>query len=59
VRSLHALHELEGAGYADLVNVSTGFGGKRGPMGNVIAPGWRDAGLPVETTPSTWTGPGA
>ena len=54
IRSLNACRELEAAGYQHLVNVSGGFGGKRGPMGNIVAAGWHDAGLPVETTPSTY-----
>jgi rhodanese-related sulfurtransferase len=54
VRSLNACKALEGAGYTKLVNVSTGFGGKRDPSGRVVAAGWRDAGLPVETTRSTY-----
>ncbi|MHC5211204.1 MAG: rhodanese-like domain-containing protein [Planctomycetota bacterium] len=54
IRSMNACKELEAAGYSKLVNVSGGFGGKRGPMGNVVAAGWHDAGLPVETTRSTY-----
>jgi rhodanese-related sulfurtransferase len=54
IRSMNACKELEAAGYGRLVNVSGGFGGKRGPMGNVVAPGWQDAGLPVDTSRSTY-----
>ncbi len=48
VRSLHACKALEQAGYADLVNITTGFGGKRDPSGRVISPGWRDSNLPTD-----------
>jgi rhodanese-related sulfurtransferase len=54
VRSLNALRALEGAGYADLVNVDTGWGGKRDPSGRIVAPGWKDAGLPVSSEKSTY-----
>ena len=55
VRSMNACRELEGAGFQNLVNVDGGFGGKRDPMGQLATPGWRDAGLPVETARSTWS----
>jgi rhodanese-related sulfurtransferase len=48
-RSQRAAEILEAAGYADLCNVQGGFGGARDAGGRVVAPGWRDAGLPVET----------
>jgi hypothetical protein len=51
---MNACRELEAAGYKKLVNVAGGFGGKRGPMGDIVAPGWSDAGLPVEATRSTY-----
>lgn len=54
VRSMNACKALEAAGWTRLVNVSSGFGGKRDPTGRVVVPGWRDAGLPVETTRSTY-----
>ena len=54
VRSLNACKALEAAGFGKLVNVSTGFGGKRDPTGRIVAAGWRDAGLPVESTRSTY-----
>jgi hypothetical protein len=53
-RSLSALRALESAGYTDLVNVETGWGGKRDPTGRVVAPGWKDAGLPVGNEKSTY-----
>src|SRR6266852_6979588 len=46
-RSQRACEMLEGAGYTDLTNVRGGFGGARDASGQVIVPGWRDAGLPV------------
>ena len=54
VRSLNALRALEAAGYGDLVNVSTGWGGKRDPSGRIVEPGWKDAGLPVASERSTY-----
>ena len=55
VRSMNACKALEAAGWTKLVNVSSGFGGKRDPTGRVVVPGWRDAGLPVETSRSTYS----
>ncbi len=46
-RSQRACEILEEAGFADLTNVRGGFGGARDRSGQVIVPGWRDAGLPV------------
>ncbi len=46
-RSQRACEMLEEAGYADLTNVVGGFGGQRDGSGQVVVPGWRDAGLPV------------
>jgi rhodanese-related sulfurtransferase len=48
MRSQHACELLAGAGYTDVTNVRGGFGGGRDPSGRIV-PGWRDAGLPVET----------
>jgi rhodanese-related sulfurtransferase len=48
-RSMRACEMLEDAGYADLTNVTGGFGGQRDQSGAVVAPGWRDSGLPVST----------
>ncbi len=48
-RSQRACEMLEAAGYADLTNVRGGFGGARDAGGQVVVPGWRDAGLPVTT----------
>jgi hypothetical protein len=46
-RSQRACEMLETAGYTDLTNVRGGFGGARDAGGQVVVPGWRDAGLPV------------
>jgi len=48
-RSQHGAELLVGAGYRDVSNVGGGFGGARDDTGRVVTPGWRDAGLPVET----------
>lgn len=48
-RSQRACEMLESAGYLDLTNVRGGFGGARDASGQVVVPGWRDAGLPVST----------
>ncbi len=44
-RSQRACELLAAAGWTDLANVQGGFGGAPG------VPGWRDAGLPVDTGP--------
>jgi rhodanese-related sulfurtransferase len=46
-RSQRACELLESAGFTDLTNVRGGFGGARDQSGQVVVPGWRDAGLPV------------
>ncbi|HEX2228127.1 MAG TPA: rhodanese-like domain-containing protein [Candidatus Binatia bacterium] len=38
---------LQGAGYQQIANVLGGFGGIRDPLGNMVAPGWANSGLPV------------
>ena len=48
-RSQHACELLAQAGWTDVTNVHGGFGGARDRLGRVVVPGWRDAGLPVET----------
>jgi rhodanese-related sulfurtransferase len=48
-RSQRACEMLEDAGYSDLTNVVGGFGGQRDSAGQVVVPGWKDAGLPVTT----------
>ena len=52
VRSQHACELLRDAGFTDVTNVRGGFGGTRDQTGRVIIPGWREAGLPVETGPA-------
>jgi len=54
MRSMAACKALEQAGFTDLTNVEGGFGGRRGVPGMPDVAGWRDSGLPVETTPSTF-----
>jgi rhodanese-related sulfurtransferase len=51
MRSMNACKALEQAGYTSLVNIEGGFGGRPD------ATGWRDSGLPVDTTPSTYGKP--
>ena len=52
VRSLKACHDLEQAGFSDLVNVDGGFGGRRDPAGTLLVTGWAESGLPVASGPS-------
>ena len=46
-RSNAAAGLLQQAGYQDVANMVGGFGGMRGPSGDVVAPGWVASGLPV------------
>ena len=46
-RSNAAAGLLQQAGFQDVANMLGGFGGMRDQMGNVIAPGWANSGLPV------------
>lgn len=55
-RSERACQLLAEAGYTDLTNVRGGFGGERDADGRVVVPGWREAGLPVETGTPTGAG---
>jgi rhodanese-related sulfurtransferase len=48
-RSQRGAEMLVAAGYRDVTNVRGGFGGARDETGRLVTPGWRDAGLPVET----------
>ena len=48
-RSQRACELLAQAGWTDVTNVRGGFGGARDQSGRVVVPGWRSAGLPVET----------
>ncbi len=47
-RSRQACMLLEQAGYTTLSNVSGGFGGARGPFGQMITEGWSTSDLPVD-----------
>ncbi|MFN8545262.1 MAG: rhodanese-like domain-containing protein [Candidatus Binatia bacterium] len=55
MRSLRACELLLQAGWTAVVNVQGGFGGARDPAGRVLAAGWADSGLPVETGPDVGT----
>jgi len=48
-RSQKACEILAQAGFTNLANIQGGFGGMRDRGGNVVAKGWLDSGLPVET----------
>jgi rhodanese-related sulfurtransferase len=48
-RSQRGAELLVAAGYSNVSNVRGGFGGARDETGRVVIPGWREAGLPVET----------
>jgi len=48
-RSQRGAELLVGAGYTNISNVRGGFGGARDETGRTVIPGWREAGLPVET----------
>ena len=49
-RSARAAQILATFGFADVSNVTGGFGGARDPMsGRMVDPGWAGSGLPVET----------
>lgn len=48
-RSQRGAEMLVAAGYTDVTNVRGGFGGARDETGRTVIPGWREAGLPVET----------
>lgn len=55
-RSQRAAEALANAGYQQLVNMTGGFQGQRSPAGELVEPGWQDAGLPVahEVGASSW-----
>lgn len=48
-RSQRGAELLVAAGYSNVSNVRGGFGGARDETGRVVTPGWREAGLPIET----------
>jgi len=57
MRSMNACKALEQAGYTQLVNIEGGFGGRHGAAALPDVPGWRECGLPVDTTPSAYAKP--
>lgn len=48
-RSLKAIHQLVAEGYTELVDQRAGFDAARDAFGQIVEPGWKSAGLPVET----------
>ncbi len=48
-RSSRAASILESAGFTNVVDQRAGFDGAMDPMGRVVEPGWRPAGLPATT----------
>lgn len=48
-RSLRALRLLAAAGFTELVDQRAGFDAARDPFGQIVEPGWKAAGLPIET----------
>jgi rhodanese-related sulfurtransferase len=55
VRSLRAAERLVEAGFTEVVDQRAGMEGARGPFGNLVEPGWIDAGLPVASGPDEAT----
>lgn len=51
VRSLRAAELLCAAGFTDVVDQRAGMEGARGAFGNLVEPGWVEAGLPVASGP--------
>lgn len=49
VRSMQAARLLEKAGFAEIFEQRAGWDGARDPFGAVVEPGWKRAGLPIET----------
>jgi len=47
-RSARAAAALEASGFLSLIDQRAGYGGARGPGGQVVEKGWRDEGLPTE-----------
>ena len=50
-RSRRAAEALEGAGYANLVNMRGGYSGARAPDGSLSEQGWSGLGLPTSQDP--------
>ncbi|MCB9598176.1 MAG: rhodanese-like domain-containing protein [Sandaracinaceae bacterium] len=53
VRSLRAAEMLLEAGFTHVLELRPGYGGTRGPFGEVKEPGWHAAGLPTSTEAAT------
>ncbi len=49
-RSQRACEILQSLGFRDVTNMQGGFGGARGPGGVVTTAGWKERGLPVESS---------
>jgi len=49
IRSVRAAEQLLAAGYTGVVELRTGYGGRRGPFGELTEPGWLGLGLPTST----------
>lgn len=49
MRSQRACEILQRLGFVDVTNLQGGFGGARGPGGQVTVQGWKACGLPVES----------
>jgi rhodanese-related sulfurtransferase len=49
-RSFRAAGILQAVGYTSVVDMSGGWDGERDPAGRLSVKGWRDEGLPSETT---------
>jgi Fe-S cluster biosynthesis and repair protein YggX/rhodanese-related sulfurtransferase len=48
-RSVRAAAELMNLGYPNVVDLRGGFGSEHDDAGNIVVPGWKDRGLPVES----------
>jgi rhodanese-related sulfurtransferase len=53
MRSMRACDVLEAAGFAELVNLSSGFLGRLDEATGVPEPGWQGCGLPAESAGPT------
>jgi rhodanese-related sulfurtransferase len=49
-RSQRACEMLEEVGFRDLTNVVGGYGGQRDSAGALIVAGWKEEGLPCDST---------
>jgi rhodanese-related sulfurtransferase len=49
IQSHRAAELLVHAGFTDVYDQRAGFDAARGPFGEVVEPGWRREGLPIET----------